>query len=108
MDRDGTLDGSKLIDFLEARIVEQEAIILSRTFATRRSSRLGANDHMVPRSLTAALLAECAQARAIVEDWKQAAEVEGITDPSDARGSIAVARRSMLRILTASHRDNAD
>ncbi|MCX2748777.1 hypothetical protein OOZ51_13280 [Arthrobacter sp. MI7-26] len=102
------MDGAKFIDFLEARIVEQEAIILSRTFTTRKNSQPGANDRIVPPSLIAALQAECAQARGIVEDWKQAAKAEGITDPGDARGTIAVARRSMLRIVTASHRDNAD
>jgi hypothetical protein len=82
-----------IVQFLEARIAEQEADILGGG---------------VPLSLTKALLAECAEKRAILAAWKAAAEAEGITDPAQAEGTITVARRSMLNILAAGYKHHPD
>jgi hypothetical protein len=89
----GRLDGMNIVQFLEARIAEQEADILGGG---------------VPASLTKALLAECAEKRAILAAWKTAAEAEGIIDPAQAEGTITVARRSMLNILAAGYKDHPD
>ena len=54
------------------------------------------------------MLAECAQKRAILDGWKRAAAEEGITRPAEARGNVAMARRSMLTILAAGYRSHPD
>jgi hypothetical protein len=98
-----------LVDFLEARIAEQEASIQGRTFVGGHNVDTVASDDMaVPPSLTDAMLAECAQKRGILADWEVVAEAEGITDPADAEGTVAVARRSMLIILAAGYKDHPD
>lgn len=81
----------ELVEFLEARITERERAVLITS---------------APPSLIKALLAECAQERQILAAWKQAAEAEGITDPEQALGTMAVACRSMLSILAAGYRDH--
>ena len=52
------------------------------------------------------MLEECAQKRAIIASWKEAADAEGISDPSEAEGTVAIARRAMLTILAGSHREH--
>lgn len=54
------------------------------------------------------MLDECAQKRAIIASWKEAADAEGISDPGEAEGAVAVARRAMLAILAGSHREHPD
>ena len=98
-----------LVEFLEARIAEQEAGLQGRTLIVGEDIDTAASDDLaVPPSLTAALLAECAQKRGIRADWKVLAEAEGITDPADADGTVALARRSMLIILAAGFKDHPD
>ncbi|MDI3214038.1 DUF6221 family protein, partial [Arthrobacter sp. AL12] len=46
------------------------------------------------------------QERAIIAGWKEAADAEGISDPSEAEGTVAIARRAMLTILAGSHREH--
>jgi hypothetical protein len=53
------------------------------------------------------MLAECAQKRAILAEWKRAAQ-EGITDIADAQGELAFARRSMLNILASGYAGHPD
>ena len=77
-----------LVEFLEARICEQEAGILG-----------------VPSPLAAALRTECAQQRGILADWKLVAEADGIRDPAQAEGPIALARRSLLAAGLRDHED---
>lgn len=82
-----------LVNFLEARIAERErAVLITRA----------------PPSLIQALLAECAQERQILAAWKQAAEAEGITDPDQAAGTMAVASSFMLSLLAAGYKDHPE
>ncbi|SDP44166.1 hypothetical protein SAMN04487914_111123 [Arthrobacter sp. ok909] len=98
-----------IVEFLEARIAEQEAGIQGRHFAGGHDYETVASDDMaVPPSLTEALLAECAVKRRIVADWKLAAQEDGITDPADAEEPVALARRSMLIVLAAGYKDHPD
>jgi hypothetical protein len=83
-----------IVGFLEARIAEEEARLL---YADRSDSQL-----------VGPLLAECAQKRAILNDWRGAAAAEGITDPADAQGPLAVARRAMLAIVAAGYKNHPD
>lgn len=85
-----------IVKFLETRIGEEE------------SGLSYVDDPEAPASLASKLLAECAQKRRILEDWNQAAAAEGISDPAEARGTLALARRSMLLILTAAYRGHPD
>jgi hypothetical protein len=98
-----------IVEFLEARIAEQEAGIQGRNFIADHNVGTAVSDDMaVPPSLTDALLAECAQKRGILAAWKEVAEADGITDPADAEGPVALARRSMLIILAAGYKDHTD
>lgn len=98
-----------IVEFLEARISEQEAGIQGRNFIESQFNGTANNDNMaVPPPLSEALLAECAHKRGILADWKVVAEAAGITDPADADGPIALARRSMLIILAANYKDHPD
>lgn len=83
-----------IVSFLKARISEEEANLL----------------HADPSDsqLAGPMLAECAQKRAILDDWKCAAAAEGIEDPADARHPLTVARRSMLVILAAGYKNHPD
>ena len=94
-----------LVEFLEARIAEQESAIREGTFATGTADDPQSDDKA---SLGQLMLDECAQQRAIISSWKEAADAEGITELSDAEGTVAIARRSMLSILAGSHRDHPD
>lgn len=94
-----------LVGFLEARIAEQESAIREGTVAPGTS---GGPESEPKASLRQLMLDECAQKRAIIASWKEAAEAEGITDLSEAEGTVAIARRSMLIILAGSHRDHPD
>lgn len=97
------------MEFLEARIAEQEAGLQGRGFAKSSNIELAGSDSIgVPPALREALLAECAAKRRIVAEWKATAEAEGIDDLADAEGSVALARRSMLIILAAEYKDHAD
>jgi hypothetical protein len=96
-----------IVEFLEARLTEEEAAIRDGLFV------LGTAD--VPEdgtdgkgSLGERMEEECAQKRAIIASWREAAEAEGIEDPADAEGTVAVARRAMLTILAGSYRDHPD
>ena len=94
-----------LVEFLEARIAEQESAIREGTFARGAADAPESDDKV---SLGQLMLDECAQKRAIIASWKEAADAEGITDLSKAEGTIAIARRSMLTILAGSHREHPD
>ena len=64
-----------LVEFLEARIAEQEAGFQGRNYIGGLSIVTAVRDDVaVPPSLTAALLAECAQKRGILAVWKVVAE----------------------------------
>lgn len=96
-----------IVEFLEARIAEQESAIWGG------SLRPGGwcsheNENMDEASLCERMLEECAQKRAIIASWKEAADAEGISDPREAEGTVAVARRAMLTILAGSHREHPD
>jgi hypothetical protein len=93
-----------LVEFLEARITEQESAVREGTFA--QATVDGESNHKA--SLGQLMLNECAQKRAIVACWKEAADAEGITELSEAEGTVAIARRSMLTILAGSHREHPD
>ena len=98
-----------LVEFLEARIAEQEAGLQGRnSIGDHNVDTAASDDTAVPSSLTDALLAECKQKRRILADWEVVAEAEGITDPADADGAVALARRSMLIILAAGYKDHPD
>ena len=99
---DGSMD---IVDFLEARIAEQESAIHEGSFVLRISDdhENGSEDNS---SLGKRMLEECAQKRAIIASWKEAADAEGISDPSEAEGTVAIARRAMLTILAGSHREH--
>ncbi|WP_160666405.1 DUF6221 family protein [Pseudarthrobacter sp. ATCC 49987] len=94
-----------LVEFLEARVAEQESAIREGTFATGTADLPNGHDKA---SLGQLMLDECAQQRAIISSWKEAADAEGISDLSDAEGTVAIARRSMLTILAGSHREHPD
>ena len=94
-----------LVEFLEARIAEQESAVREGTFAAGTADVPALDDKVSLRQL---MLDECAQKRAIIASWKEAADAEGITDLSQAEGTIAIARRSMLTILAGSHREHPD
>jgi Family of unknown function (DUF6221) len=83
-----------IVVFLEARIAEEEASLV----------HAGPSESRLVRSM----LAECAQKRNILDDWKRAAANEGISCPADAQGNVAKVRRSMLMILAAGYRSHPD
>lgn len=87
-----------IVEFLEARIAEEEAALIHAE----------TGDSSIATTLAGRMLAECAQKRAIVEYWKQAADEEGISEPLDARGPLAFARRSVLAILAAGYGGHPD
>ncbi|MFM9429898.1 DUF6221 family protein [Arthrobacter sp. MP_2.3] len=96
-----------IVEFLEARIAEQETALREGSF--RPGGSVGPeNENMDQSSLRALMLEECARKRAIIASWKEAADAEGISDPGEAEGTVAVARRAMLTILAGSHRDHPD
>ncbi len=98
-----------IVEFLEARIAEQEAGIQGRPLVAGPAAEAAAGDDMaLPLSLTDALLAECAMKRQIVADWKAAAEKDSITDPADAEEPVALARYSMLIVLAAAYKEHPD
>ncbi|MDB5876233.1 MAG: hypothetical protein JWQ07_5675 [Ramlibacter sp.] len=98
-----------IVQFLEARIAEEEKRIeCGNSTWGQNLHRLTTDEMVVPPSLTEALLAECAQKRAILADWKAAADEEGTTGTGQAAGTIAVARRSMLNILAAGYKNHPD
>lgn len=76
-----------IVVFLEARIAEEEARLLG---ARDSGSRLAQS-----------MVAECAQKRAILEEWKRYA-ADGAPDP------LAIARRSMLAVLAANYKNHPD
>ena len=76
-----------IVVFLEARIAEEEARLLG---AATRDSRLALS-----------MLVECAQKRAILEEWKQGA-ANSWHDP------LFIARSSMLVVLAASYKSHPD
>jgi hypothetical protein len=84
-----------IVEFLEARVSEDEAEL-------RHAS---ADDPSTSSDLASGLLAECAQKRAIIADWKRAVS-EGPED--NPEGELAVARRSMLSILAAGYVNHPD
>lgn len=96
-----------IVEFLEARIAEQKANIHEGTF-TRSPIGKSMGDGSSNDSLAELMLQECAQARAVLTAWTEAADAEGITDPADAEGTVAVARRAMLHILAGGYKDHPD
>jgi hypothetical protein len=98
-----------IVQFLEARIAEEERSIECGNSTPGQDLQTLTPDEMaLPPSLTEALLAECAQKRAILADWKAAADEEGTTGTGQPAGTIAVARRSMLNILAAGYKNHPD
>jgi hypothetical protein len=98
-------DWTYLVEFLEARVGEQESAIRVGTFASGTADGPGRNHKA---SLSQLMLNECVQKRAIIASWKEAAHAEGITGLGEAEGTVAIARRSMLTILAGSHREHPD
>lgn len=96
-----------IVEFLEARIAEQESAIQAGSFGPGASCSPG-NENMDEATLCERMLDECARKRAIIASWKEAADAEGISDPGEAEGTVAVARRAMLAILAGSHREHPD
>jgi hypothetical protein len=96
-----------IVEFLEARIAEEEAAIRDGMFVLGTSD-LPEDGSDGKGSLGERMEEESAQKRAIIASWKQAAAAEGIEDPADAEGTVAVARRAMLTILAGSYREHPD
>lgn len=96
-----------IVEFLEARIAEEEAAIRDGMFVVG-TSELPEDGSDGKASLGERMQEECAEKRAIIASWKEAAEGEGIEDPGDAEGTVAIARRAMLTILAGSYRDHPD
>jgi hypothetical protein len=94
-----------IVEFLEARIAEQESAIREGPFVLETSDTPECEERA---SLAERMLDECAQKRAIIASWQEAAAAEGVTDRSEAEGTVAIARRSMLTILAGSHRGHRD
>lgn len=96
-----------IVEFLEARIAEEEAAIRDGTFVVG-TSVLPEDGSDGKGSLGELMQEECAQKRAIIASWTEAAEDEGIEDPGEAEGTVAIARRAMLTILAGSYREHPD
>ena len=96
-----------IVEFLEARIAEEETGIRDGSFVVGTSDRLE-DGSQGKGSLGERMQEECAQKRAIIASWKEAADDEGIKDPGEAAGTVAIARRAMLTILAASYREHPD
>ncbi|WP_443196832.1 DUF6221 family protein [Pseudarthrobacter sp. 1C304] len=96
-----------IVEFLEARIAEEEAGILDGSFVVG-TSELPGDGGEAKGSLGERMQEECAQKRAIIASWQEAADEEGIEDPGEAQGTVAIARRAMLTILAGSYRDHPD
>ena len=96
-----------IVEFLEARIAEEEAGIRDGSFVVGPSD-LPADGSNSMGSLGERMLEESAQKRAIIASWKDAAKDEGIEDPGEAQGTVAIARRAMLTILAGSYREHPD
>lgn len=94
-----------VVDFLEARIAEKEAGVRRRygSWPTGNQEELGE-----PGPLGQMILAECAQKRAIVAQWRSVAAAEGARNICEADGPGAIALRSMLRILASSYEAHPD
>lgn len=95
-----------IVEFLEARTAEQESALREGSYTLGVSGN--PDNAGGTLSLREHMLEECAQQRAIIAAWKEAADDEGITDPSQATGTIAIARRAMLILLAGAHRDHPD
>jgi hypothetical protein len=87
-----------IVDFLEARIAEEEAEL--------RHATLG--DPSTSSDLASGLLAECAQKRAIIADWKRSVSEGPGDDDAEGQSELAVARRSLLSILAAGYANHPD
>lgn len=96
-----------IVEFLEARIAEEEAGIRDGSFVVG-SSEVPVDGGEAKGSLGERMQEECAQKRAIIASWQEAADEEGIEDPGEARGTVAIARRAMLTILAGSYREHPD
>ncbi|BCW68370.1 hypothetical protein NicSoilB4_31330 [Arthrobacter sp. NicSoilB4] len=96
-----------IVEFLEARIAEEEAAIRDGMFVVGTSD-LPVDGTDGKGSLGERMQEECAQKRAIIASWKEAAGDEGIEDPREAQGTVAIARRAMLTILAGSYREHPD
>lgn len=96
-----------IVEFLEARIAEEEAAIRDGMFVVGTSD-LPEDGSDGKGSLGERMQEECAQKRAIIASWKEAAESEGIDDPAEAEGTVAIARRAMLTIVAGSYREHPD
>lgn len=86
------------MEFLEARIAEEETALL----------RAHAQEWTLTPTLALRMLAECAQKREVVECWKRAAASEGVSNLAEVRGTLTMARRTMLMILAAAYRSHPD
>lgn len=98
-------DWTCLVEFLEARIAEKEAASRAGPFAPGTADVAEFGDKACLAQL---MRDECAQERAIIAGWKEAADAEEITKLSEAEGTVAISRRSMLTILAGSYRDHPD
>jgi hypothetical protein len=87
-----------IVEFLEARIDEEEAELRHVDFDAPSSAS----------SLASKLLAECAQKRAILANWKRTVPGRGISDTAVTQADLALAHRSMLGILAAGYRAHPD
>lgn len=96
-----------IVEFLEARIAEEEAGIRDGSFVVG-TTEVPEDGGEAKGSLGERMQEECAQKRAIIASWQEAAAAEGIEDPGEAQGTVAIARRAMLTILAGSYREHPD
>lgn len=96
-----------IVEFLEARIAEEEAGIPDGSFVVG-STEVPADGGEAKGSLGERMQEECAQKRAIIASWQEAADEEGIEGPDEAQGTVAIARRAMLTILAGAYREHPD
>ena len=96
-----------IVEFLEARIAEEEANIRDGSFVGGPGAcqEHGSEDK---DALAERIREESAEKRVIIASWREAADDEGIEDPREAEGTVAVARRAMLTILAGSYRRHPD
>lgn len=87
-----------IVEFLEARIAEEEAPL--------RHAEVDATG--TSPGLADSMLAECAEKRTVLARWKLAEKAESGSDTTDAQGELVMARRSMLNILAAGYADHPD
>lgn len=92
-DKGGCNDG-RIVEYLEARIAEESAVReCSFVLVVPEDSEGGSEDNA---SLRECMLDEYAQKSAIIASWKEAADAEGLNDPTEAGGTIVTGRRAML------------